>query len=226
MKVLNKFLWMCFTCVVNVFCCSGNVFASIVVELKQTCNGGTGQGTCKTLKDGNCTNNGIMCYDEVNDAKTAWDNFWKTSDCSNYKDGCNIVKCKNTQYVSGCVIEGVSTNDVDLCISSETGDFINSITCLDCPEEGIVAGASSLDYKSMHLWVCGRGTVYVESGADNISTNATGVTTPSCREYVIKKYVFKNRKNTEKSCYKSAGTVYNDEKGTFTYTEDCYIDTE
>ena len=230
MKVLNKFLWMCFTLVVNVFCYSNSVLGSIALRLEQTCNGGAGKGTCVSLAESSC-NNGNDCYND-GDIQTFLDTINEV-DLSEKSEKIE-EKCSKDEnkYMTGCYKNGVMTSDVSSCVKLLVDDTISSIVCAECPDGGTVATDSVLEYTDVGVWVCGRSTLVVESDdeGERISEKKNSVTTPSCREYSIRKYNFEYK--TLKDCYRPAKPKdkdkdgYDDEKGIFTYTEDCYIDTE
>ena len=227
MKVLNKFLWMCFTFVVNVFCYSNSVLGSIALRLERSCNeaSGTSKGNCTSLKASSC-NNGNECRND-GEIETFLDENINGTDFPKTINGC--LKNKD-EYMTGCYKNGVMTSDVSSCVKLLVDDTISSIACAECPDGGTVATDSGLQYKDVGVWVCGQSILVVESDdeGERVSEKKNSVTTPSCREYSIRKYNFEYK--TQKDCYRPAKPKdkdgYDDEKGTFTYTEDCYIDTE
>lgn len=223
MKVLNKFLWMCFTFVVNVFCYSNSVLGSIALRLERTCNeAGGAKGNCTTLTASSC-NNGNACYDDGN-IETFLATINEVDLSEKIEEKCSKDENK---YMTGCYKNGVMTSDVSSCVRFLVDDTINSIACAACPDGGTVATDSYIVYEDVGVWVCGRSILVVESDDEGgrVSEKENSVTTPSCREYSIRKYNFEYK--TLKDCYRPANKEgYDDEKGIFTYTEDCYIDTE
>ena len=201
MKVLNKFLWMCFTFVVNVFYNPNSVFGYLAATQIEA-NSNT---SCAGLKKTPCHDSENINLDEI-----------KAMDLGN-KVG--FENAKNT-YIFSCTINGKISYDVSSCISSEYG-VITSVTAEVCPEDGRTADAVSFSYGDYTVWVCGNKTLGVANGI-LVSGNANST---ACRQYKVQKWSVTGE-NAESDCYKPANVELDDEKGIFKYTEDCYIDTE
>ena len=201
MKALNKFLWMCFTCVVNVFYNPNSVFGYLAVtQIEADSN-----TSCAGLKKTPCHDSNTINLDEI-----------KGIDLEN---NAGFEKQANA-YIFSCTIKGKISYDVSSCISSEYG-VITSVTAEECPEDGRTADAVSFSYGDYTVWVCGNKTLGVGNGI----LVAGDATSTACRQYKVQKWSVTG-KNAQSDCYKPANEDLDDEKGSFIYTEDCYIDTE
>lgn len=213
MKALNKFLWLCFTCVVNVFY-----------------NPHGAEGLYRILSSNqpgktSCTDATLPCVDNVQDTLNL-----VTQNIADTEILCDIP----TYYLAGCDINKSKASELSDCISSVVGD-ITSLECAPCPEDGIVAKPNVLQNDTVEFWLCSdRNILLLQDGGGKVTVelNSFGSGNSYCVYYNIERWNLAG-KSTVKDCYKPAKNsitgeeeVYTDEKGTFTYSEDCYIDTE
>lgn len=215
MKALNKFLWLCFTCVVNVFynpCDAyGRRYRILSTEVKSLTK-------CADITD-------PVCYEQVAVVNTAIDSPIE-----------NVVRCEANQYLVACKFKknGTTSNELSSCISTIPEPIIG-ITCETCPEDGILEDTNIANHDELNFWICSDRNILLLQNYDtdfSVELNTFGEKHPYCIRYQVERWELEGKK-TVKDCYKPAKNsitgeekVYTDEKGTFTYSEDCYIDTE
>lgn len=213
MKALNKFLWMCFTCVVNVFYNPNNALGGVVMSIVSSFMMSSDKTGC-----GNMPTDELSCYDNATDAK-------------NFASALGLKEpdiCKGEdKYVVSCKTMDGSTQNANSCLSSEVGSILE-LKCETCPEESIVGPNTNVfKVSTVEFWLCDEDEqLSLSSGVFNTASSG-GVR--KCIRYKINEATWQNKK-LEKDCYRTAKPKdkdgYEDEKGTFTYTENCYIDTE
>ena len=207
MKALNKFLWLCFTCVVNVFynpCDAyGRRYKILFTSVKSLTK-------CTEITDS-------VCYDGASAVETAIGG-----------DIANVESCDSNQYLVACKFEnGTTSNELSSCISSISEPIIG-ITCKTCPEDGIVEEANIAKKDELDFWICSDRNILLLQNYDtdfSVELNTFGKGHPYCVQYTVARWELEGKK-TVKDCYKPANVELYDEKGTFKYSEDCYIDTE
>ncbi len=205
MRALNKFLWLCFTCVVNVFynpCWAVvgkyNILNSTSHPTKTSCN----------------DSGSIQCADGVQEAIaliTTGNGFDVTD-----KHLCSY----GTDYLIGCEING-KASQLSGCLSSSILDAITELDCEACPEGGIVKEVAAVKSDTLELWICSDYNLLSFLDGNIILAKSGSL---FCVDYKVRRLRLID--NGVKDCYKPAGQNLSDEKGTFTYSEDCYIDTE
>lgn len=217
MKYIHKFLFACFSFVVNTFYNPNSVFGGWSVSIKTT----TSETICSKVSGAICTA-GTM----VQELKVRFDNTLDSlanGKSCNESNGCKIVNCATNWYVSNCTVHGISNEEN--CITDP--NLITSIACKPCPDGGITADSAddSPNFYALTsvLTLCSHGALTTTNNGDIAEYN-TGV--EACRQHTVTYYSFSNFIG-KSGCYKKAGTQnYEDEKGEFEYTDTCYIDEE
>lgn len=204
MKALNKFLWLCFTCVVNVFY---NPCWAVVGKYSVL--------SSSNLSNTSCNDSGTkQCAHSVNGAIELI-RSGKGSDVTD-KHLCS----DGTDYLVGCQIN-TKPSQLSSCLSSAVLDDITQLDCEACPENGIVKEVAAVKSDTVELWICSDYNILSFSDGDIILDKSGS---SFCRDYRVSRLRLID--NGVKDCYKPANVDLDDEKGTFTYSEDCYIDTE
>ena len=204
MKALNKYLWMCFTFVVNVFynpCWAVEAKYSIL--------------SSSNLEKTSCNDSGIIqCAHNVSGAIDLIR--------SGYGSGVTTkhLCSEGTHYLVGCQINN-KPSQLSGCLSSAVLDDITQLDCEACPEDGIVKEVAAVKSDTLELWICSNYNILSFSDGDIILGKSES---SFCRDYRVSRLRLID--NGVKDCYKPASEDLDDEKGTFIYTEDCYIDTE
>ena len=204
MKVLNKFLWMCFTCVVNVFY---NPCWAVVGKYSILSSSNPSKTSCNA-------SGSIQCADGVQ----------KAIDLIVSGNGSDVTakhSCSDgTHYLVGCQINEKALQ-LSSCLSSAVLDDITQLDCEACPEDGIVKEVAAVKSDTLELWICSDYNILSFLDGDIILDKSKE---SFCMDYKVSRLRLID--NGEKDCYKPANVYLDDEKGTFKYSEDCYIDTE
>lgn len=204
MKALNKFLWLCFTCVVNVFY---NPCWAVVGKYSILSSSNPSKTSCNA-------SGSIQCADGVQ----------KAIDLITSGSGSGVTDkhlcSEGTHYLVGCQIN-TKASQLSGCLSSSILDAITELDCEACPEGGIVKEVAAVKSDTLELWICSDYNLL--SFLDgNIILAKSG--SSFCMDYKVSRLRLIDTVVTD--CYKPANVDLDDEKGTFTYSEDCYIDTE
>lgn len=217
MKHIHKFLYACFSFIVNTFYNPNSAFAGWVVSLV------TYNTSCLTSSYYKDTNSFLFqVRGKVNHLMQSIINCAGKTDCiesaCQSSNGCKSKICSNTEYVKNCTINGIS--NADNCINSH---IITDMTCADCPDDGIVANSPVfITIENKGVWLYSAASIVTTNDSGGLSYNADS---EACRKYDIYYYYLINN-NPLTLCHKTTNRNYTDEKGEFSYTDKCYIDEE
>ena len=226
MKHIHKFLYACFSFIVNTFYNPNSVFGGWSISIQTP----TSRIVCNSSSSEFCFA-GTM----IQELKVRFDKFLtslanKQKSCSASDPDliCEQVSCDTNWYVSNCTVHGISNEEN--CITDP--NLITSIACKLCPDGGMTADSADNSPKfyalTSVLTLCSHAALTTTNNGDIAEYN-TGVL--ACRKHTVTYHSFSNfigksgcYKNTHKDTDKTV--LHTDEKGEFSYTDKCYIDEE
>ena len=216
MKHIHKFLYACFSFIVNTFYNPNSAFAGWVVSLV-TYNTSCLASSCEE----NISSFLFLVRGKVNHImqkiKSCKDTDCIVSTCQS-NSGCNTKICSDTEYVKKCTINGISNSEN--CINSH---IITDMACADCPDDGIVANSPVfITIENKGVWLCSTNSIVTTDDSGGLSYNEDS---EACRKYDIYYYYLINNIPLT-LCHKTTNKTYTDEKGEFSYTDTCYINEE